>query len=402
VLPFTDKQIALVENFAAQAVIAIENTRLLNELRQRTDDLSESLEQQTATSEVLKVISSSPGELAPVFDVMLENATHLCGAQFGTLTLCDGEEFRNVARYNIPSAFAESLNTKRFRPHPNSALGEVARTKRTAHIEDIHQLQSYRERDPVVVNFADLTGARTIATVPMLKDDELVGVISIFRQAVHPFSDKQITLLANFAAQAVIAIENTRLLTELRQRTTDLTESLEQQTATSEVLSVISSSPGELEPVFRAMLENATRLCEANFGGLFLTEGPGFRSVAQQGPLLGWWERDPFFDVRRHPGLPLSRVAGTKAVVHVTNLAMEAASHAGDARFVALVETAGARTVQRRYGLNQPTTGRFLSTGRKFWLRTRIREIYAGPSRPPWASDDSWSHSDGTTSCTYP
>ena len=197
-----------------------------------------------------------------------------------------------------------------------------------------------------MVVVADLGGGlRTLVQVPMLKDNNLVGTIAIYRQEVRPFTDKQIALVQNFAAQAVIAIENTRLLNELRQRTDDLTELLEQQTATSEVLGVISSSPGELKPVFQAMLENATRLCEAKFGGLFLTEGFGFRSVAQQGPLLDWWERDPFLDVRRHPGLPLSRVAGTKAVVHVTNLATEAASHASDARFVALVETAGARTV---------------------------------------------------------
>jgi GAF domain-containing protein len=318
---FNEKQIALVKDFAAQAVIAIENTRLLNELRQRTSDLTESLEQQTATSEVLKVISSSPGELAPVFDVMLENATHLCGAQFGTLTLCNGEEFHNVARYNIPSAFAESLNTKGFRPHPNSALGEVARTKRTAHIEDIRQLQSYRERDPVVVNFADLTGARTIATVPMLKDDELVGVISIFRQAVHPFSDKQITLLANFAAQAVIAIENTRLLNELRQRNTDLSESLEQQTATSEVLRVISSSPGELGVVFQTMLENAVRICEAKFGTLYRFDGELFHLAAQFGtpPKLAEFQK------RRGPFQPLSgghldRVMRTKQVSYTADI----------------------------------------------------------------------------------
>ena len=345
VRPFTDKQIALVQNFAAQAVIAIENTRLLNELRQRTDDLTESLEQQTATSEVLKVISSSPGELAPVFDVMLENATHLCGAQFGTLTLCDGEEFRNVARYNIPSAFAESLNTKGFRPHPNSALGEVARTKRTAHIEDIHQLQSYRERDPVVVNFADLTGARTIATVPMLKNDELVGVISIFRQAVHPFSDKQITLLANFAAQAVIAIENTRLLNELRQRTDDLGESLEQQTATSEVLRVISSSPGELQPVFQAMLENAVRICEAKFGTLYLRAGDAFRAAALYNAppaFVEFWQRGPH---RPGPSTVLSRVLRTKEVVHISDITADQAYTERDPYFIAAAELGGFRTV---------------------------------------------------------
>ena len=312
--------------------------RLLSELRQRTNDLTELLEQQTATSEVLKVISSSPGELAPVFDVMLENATHLCGAQFGTLTLCDGEEFRNVARYNIPSAFAESLNTKRFRPHPNSALGEVARTKRTAHIEDIHQLQSYRERDPVVVNFADLTGARTIATVPMLKDDELVGVISIFRQAVHPFSDKQITLLTNFAAQAVIAIENTRLLNELR-------ESLQQQTATADVLKVISSSPGELEPVFEAMLESATRICEANFGAMFRLENGAVRMVTR----LRVPERLSQF-LQKHrdsfgPLHPWSRLIQSRRTLHIADYSNDRAYLERDPVAIAGVELGGIRTL---------------------------------------------------------
>ena len=332
--PFTDKQIELVKNFAAQAVIAIENTRLLNELR-------ELLEQQTATSEVLKVISSSPGELAPVFDVMLESATHLCGAQFGTLTLCDGEEFRNVARYNIPSAFADLLPTKGFRPHPNSALGEVARTKRTAHIEDIHQLQSYRERDPVVVNFAGLTGARTIAIVPMLKDDELIGVISIFRQVVQPFSDKQIELVQNFAAQAVIAIENTRLLNELR-------GSLEQQTATSQVLSVISSSPGDLEPVFEALLGNGIRLCQAKFGSLFLRTEEGFRNVVTHGAEAAHverWKQEPVIVLSKFPDLPLAQVTRTKTVVHINDLAATPAYGERRPTMVRLVETAGARTM---------------------------------------------------------
>ena len=346
VRPFTDKQIELVKNFAAQAVIAIENTRLLNELRQRTDDLTESLEQQTATSEVLRVISSSPGELGPVFQATLENAARVCDAWSGNIFRWEGDAFHHVATHNTPPAFAEARRNSAIRPHPKDPLGRIHSTRKLVHISDAAVEEVYTRRlNQGLVEAVEIGGVRTMLAVPMLKENDLIGAFTMNRQEVRPFTDKQIALVQNFAAQAVIAIENTRLLKELRQRTDDLTESLEQQTATSEVLSVISSSPGELKPVFQAMLENATRLCEAKFGGLFLTEGSGFRSVAQQGPLLDWWERDPFLDVRRHPGLPLARVAGTKAVVHVTNLATEAASHAGDARFVALVETAGARTV---------------------------------------------------------
>ena len=241
VRPFTDKQIELLQNFAAQAVIAIENTRLLNELRQ-------SLEQQTATSDVLSVIASSPGELQPVFDAMLANATRLCNAKFGTLSLYDGEAFRNVALHNVPPEYADIRLREPFRPHPKAGLAHVARTKQIAHTEDLRTQPPYLEGDPAVVAIADLAGARTIINVPMLKADRLVGTISIFRQEVRPFTDEQIELVSNFAKQAVIAIENTRLLNELR-------ESLQQQTATAEVLGVISSSPGALGPVFEAMLE---------------------------------------------------------------------------------------------------------------------------------------------------
>src|SRR5262249_18836935 len=272
--PFTDNQIELVSNFAAQAVIAIENARLLNELRQRTGDLSEALEQQTATSEVLGAISCSPGELEPVFRAMLEKAVRVCDAKFGTLFRYDGELLHLAAGTGTPPAFAEFQRRRGpFRTEPGTLHDRVVRTKQVAHSADY-------TAEPKPGMAAKLGGARSTAVVPMVKDDRLMGTIVIYRQEVRPFTEKQIELVKNFAAQAVIAIENTRLLNELRQRTEDLSEALEQQTATSQVLQVISSSPGELEPVFQAMLENATRLCEAKFGAMYLSEGSAFRIVA--------------------------------------------------------------------------------------------------------------------------
>ena len=234
--PFNEKQIELVTTFADQAVIAIENVRLFEDLQARTRDLAESLEQQTATSEVLGVISSSPGDLDPVFDKLLENASRVCGAQFGTMTLYDGEQFETVAGYNLPTEYAERYLHVPFTPHPKGGLGTIARTHRPVHIEDIRTLPAFLEGNPVIVALAERAGARTLAIVPMLTDEKLIGTIAIYRKEVRPFTSKQIDLVANFAKQAVIAIENTRLLKELHQRTYDLSESLEQQTATSEVL----------------------------------------------------------------------------------------------------------------------------------------------------------------------
>jgi signal transduction histidine kinase len=326
----------LLKVFAAQAVIAIENARLLNELRQRTDDLSEALEQQTATSEVLQVISSSPGELEPVFEAMLANAVRLCEAKFGNLWLREGDNFRIAATHGAPAAYAEYLLQEPIiHPYPGTVIGRVASTNQVVQVADVRTEKAYAERGPIRLP-VELAGTRTIVGVPMLKDQDLVGAIVIYRQEVRPFTDKQIVLVQNFAAQAVIAIENTRLLNELR-------ESLEQQTATSEVLGVISSSPGELEPVFQAMLANATRICEAVFGNLYLCEADAFRMVAAHHDSPSYVEarmRDPL--LRPPPDAPLGRLAATKRVVQVGDIRTLPSR---DHPFVAPGVKAGNRTV---------------------------------------------------------
>jgi GAF domain-containing protein len=275
---FTDKQIELLTTFADQAVIAIENVRLFDAEQQRTRELSESLEQQTATSEVLQIISSSPGDLEPVFQAMLSNATRICEAPFGNLYLCEADAFRMVAaHHDSPAYVAARTRNPLLRPPPDAPLGRLAITKQVVQVADIRTLLS---RDHPFVAPGVEAGYRTVLAIPLLKDDELIGACTMIRQEVRVFTDKQIALLTNFARQAVIAIENARLLNELRQRTTDLTESLDQQTAISAILRAISDSPSDVQPVLASVAEHAARICEAQFVNIFIIAENDFLRAA--------------------------------------------------------------------------------------------------------------------------
>jgi len=340
---FLEKQIELLTNFAAQAVIAIENTRLLNELRQRTNDLSESLEQQTATSEVLKVISSSPGDLEPVFDAMLINAMRVCEAKFGFMHRYDGNDWKVMAHQCDVPAYARIVQTAQF--GPQSVIGRVASARQVVQVADIAATQRYAERDPLAVAAVEVGHVRTILGVPVLKENEVKGAIILYRQELRPFTDKQIELVKNFASQAVIAIENTRLLNELRERTDDLSEALEQQTATSEVLGVISSSPGALEPIFGTMLQNAIRICDARFGALWLYDGNDFRSAALHNvpaDFVEFWRQGPHHP---SPGSGLARIVQTKRTVHIADLKEEDGYLKRDRLVVTGVELGGIRSL---------------------------------------------------------
>jgi GAF domain-containing protein len=313
--PFTDKQIELVTNFAAQAVIAIENTRLLNDLRQSTDDLSESLQQQTATADVLKVISRSTFDLQSILDTLTESAAQLCQAEMAGILRPQGGAHYWVTALNFPSSFMEFVKTRPILRDRGSVAGRALLEGHVVHCPDV-----LADPDFTYGDAQKLGGYRTVLGVPLLREGSPIGVIILTRHEVRPFTDKQIELATTFADQAVIAIENTRLLNELRQRTDDLSESLQQQTATADVLKVISRSTFDLQAVLDTLIESAARLCDAQRGVIFRRDGDSYHGVAfynASPELIDFIRRNPITPGRHSIS---ARAALERRTVHVPDV----------------------------------------------------------------------------------
>jgi GAF domain-containing protein len=323
-----------------QQVIA----ELRRQLDGRTAERDEALARESAVAEVLAAINSSPGDLAPVFDAMLEKAMELCGASFGVLRTYDGEVFDAVAVHGEQRIAERIRQLGPIRPAPGSLFAPLVRGKEVLHIADLLGSDAYRA-DPNDLERIEAGGIRTWLAVALRKQDALLGAIIVYRKEVRLFTEKQIALLQNFAAQAVIAMENARLLGELRQRTGDLEEALEQQTATAEVLGVINSSPGDLAPVFDAMLEKALRLCDASFGNFWSYDGEVSRLAAMRGAPEYRAELMRLGPQKPQPGNSLMRLVEGEPLVHIADITAEGAHRSGVAVRRMLADRAGARTV---------------------------------------------------------